>query len=116
MIKSKRWIERSCAGDADAVLVARDNGRDRRDGPDARAVAYVTCHLEPEGAGRIGLVAVSEEMRGRKLGARLLATSVAWFASRGARPRSRWRTELFCTAALLEPGLCGRARSSSIRA
>ena len=75
-----RWIEGSCKGDADAVLV--DRVKDR-------AAAYVTCHLESDVAqggrsGKIGLVAVAEWARSRSLGGRLIAASVAWFAKNGA--------------------------------
>jgi len=75
-----RWIDRSCAGEADAVLIARLEGR---------AAAYVTCHLEGDdvedlSVGRIGLVAVTERARGRSVGGGLVASAVEWFESNGA--------------------------------
>jgi dTDP-4-amino-4,6-dideoxy-D-galactose acyltransferase len=75
-----RWIEGSCAGAAEAVLIDRI---------DDRAAAYVTCHLESDPgtsrtSGRIGLVAVADRARGRSVGGRLVAASMAWFAKNGA--------------------------------
>lgn len=75
-----RWIEESCTGGADAVLITR---------LDDRAAAYVTCHLESDESegrpsGNIGLVAVAERARGRSVGGRLVSASVAWFAKNGA--------------------------------
>ncbi len=70
------WIDRSCHGYADAVLVADAAGV---------AVGYVSCHLDGGDAGRIGLFAVDAGHRGRGTGRALLAASLAWFGARGAR-------------------------------
>jgi ribosomal protein S18 acetylase RimI-like enzyme len=71
------WIENSCAGSAEEVLVARDDGR---------AVGYVTCHENADGSGQIGLIAVADEARGRRLGHHLVRGSLIWFATRGRSP------------------------------
>lgn len=71
-----RWIERSVDGWADAVLVPR--------AADRRPLGYVTCHLDDDGAARIGLIAVAEAARGAGLGARLVRAALAWSAARGA--------------------------------
>lgn len=70
------WIENSCAGDAEAVLVARQG---------AGAAGYVTCELAGEGWGAIGLFAVAPESRRSGVGRRLLEGALAWFAARGCR-------------------------------
>ncbi len=67
------WIENSCKGFADTVLVARLDGR---------ASGYISCHLDDD-AGRIGLIAVGDDARGRGLGRALVAGSLEWFAEQG---------------------------------
>lgn len=64
------WIERSCGGWADAVLVADHEGR---------AAGYLSCH----GEGKIGLVGVAASARGRGLGSALVRASLRWFADAG---------------------------------
>ena len=71
------WIENNCAGSAQEVLVARDDGR---------AVGYVSCHENADGSGQIGLIAVAGEARGRRLGQHLVRGSLIWFAARGRCP------------------------------
>lgn len=68
------WIERSCAGWADAVLVADHEGR---------AAGYITCQVAGT-SGRIGLVGVAPEARGRGIGRRLVRGALGWFAARPA--------------------------------
>ena len=71
------WIENSCAGWADEVLVAEDDGR---------AAGYVTCHHDREGRiGSIGLIGVAADRRERGLGSALLAGALAWASERDAR-------------------------------
>lgn len=65
------WIEKSCGGWADVVLVARFDGS---------PVGYISCHRESPKAGRIGLMAVAARVQGRGLGRQLLNASLAWFA------------------------------------
>ncbi len=67
------WIDKSCAGYADAVLVADVDGR---------AVGYMTCSQE-NGEGVIGLVGVHPEYQGRALGKALVTAALAWFVSQG---------------------------------
>ena len=68
------WIENECRGGAAAVLVATGAGG---------LQGYLTCHLEPPNAGRIGLFAVDAAARGRGVGSRLLGCGLKWFAARG---------------------------------
>lgn len=69
------WIQRSCAGWADVVLVAEDSGK---------PAGYVSCHLD-SGEGRIGLVAVTVEFQGKGLGRALVHAALDWFARHNAR-------------------------------
>jgi len=68
------WIEKSCRGYADAVLVV-----DRGEG----AVGYLSCHLQDNGTGQIGLVGVSSSCQGQGLGRHLLNESLRWFMAAG---------------------------------
>lgn len=71
------WIERSCEGDADVVLVA-----DFGDKP----LGYITCHVDDaRGQGRIGLVGVGEGARGQGVGERLVLGSLEWFRGHDVR-------------------------------
>jgi TDP-D-fucosamine acetyltransferase len=70
------WIERSCRGYADAVLVI--------DAEPGQPAGYVTCHRgDRSNAGRIGLFAVSEQRQGRGFGGALLGAALGWFAAEG---------------------------------
>jgi len=69
------WIEKSCRGDADAVLVVEDAAR--------QPIGYVTCHGKRAAKGHIGLIAVKEEARGGGAGSALLRAAFDWFASNG---------------------------------
>jgi ribosomal protein S18 acetylase RimI-like enzyme len=66
----ERWIEKSCAGGAEQVIVAEG---------DQQAVGYITCHLKGD-TGEIGLLGVSETARGGGIGVALIRASLAWFA------------------------------------
>lgn len=69
------WIERSCAGWADVVLVAEHQNR---------PAGYVSCHVDDaRSAGSIGLIAVAETARRLGLGRALVDSVVAWCAERG---------------------------------
>jgi ribosomal protein S18 acetylase RimI-like enzyme len=68
------WIEKSCTGYADAVLVA-----DRGEG----AIGYTSCHVKENGVGSIGLVGISDTCQGQGFGTRLIAEAVSWFKAAG---------------------------------
>jgi dTDP-4-amino-4,6-dideoxy-D-galactose acyltransferase len=71
------WIERSCEGYADAVLVAQLDGV---------PVGYISCHLDDEPhTGRIGLVGVSSQVRGRGVGRTLVSSALEWFQNQGTQ-------------------------------
>ncbi|MBL8861863.1 MAG: GNAT family N-acetyltransferase [Planctomycetes bacterium] len=70
------WIERSCTGWADVVLVA-DEGSGVR--------GYTTGHARAGDLAEIGLVAVDARAQGRGLGHRLVTGTLAVLAARGAR-------------------------------
>ena len=70
------WIERSCRGWADHVLVFDAAGH---------AAGYVTLHARGERA-EIGLVGVHEHARGRGGASALLADARRWCASRALTP------------------------------
>ena len=67
------WIEKSCSGYAQAVLVYAE---------EERVLGFVSCHLE--GAhGQIGLVGVAETARGKGVGVAAVQHSLNWFAGQG---------------------------------
>lgn len=70
------WIERSCKGYADFVLVAEDDGR---------PAGFITCHTGPGESGRIGLMAVDVTNQGRGLGQQLVTSALRAFRERGMR-------------------------------
>lgn len=70
----KVWIEKSCAGFAEAVLVAEVGGQ---------AAGFITCHLPSPGRGRIGLVGVEKSHAGHGLGQALVTRAIEWFGARG---------------------------------
>jgi dTDP-4-amino-4,6-dideoxy-D-galactose acyltransferase len=68
------WIEKSCRGWANSVLVA---------GEDGVVDGYLTCHLPNSGSGQIGLVGVSEKAQGKGIGKDLISLAIRWFAQQG---------------------------------
>lgn len=70
------WIEKSCRGYADAVLVAELAGH---------PAGYFACHFDDETSGRIGLVGVHPDQQGRHVGRTLVTRASALFAARGVR-------------------------------
>lgn len=71
------WIERSCTGFADQVLVGEFEGV---------AVGYITCHLEAEHqTGRIGLVGVGSQSQRQGIGQALVRSAMNWFAMQGVK-------------------------------
>ncbi|MBN1311707.1 MAG: GNAT family N-acetyltransferase [Anaerolineae bacterium] len=71
------WIEKSCLGYADAVLVYETDEK--------RPAGYVTCHSLDSDHGQIGLVGVALEAQGRGVGRHLVSHAVRWFADQGIR-------------------------------
>ena len=59
---------------ADAVLVAAEG---------STALGYITCSVDSEGVGQIGLFAIAREARGRGLGGQLVEAALGWFHQRG---------------------------------
>jgi dTDP-4-amino-4,6-dideoxy-D-galactose acyltransferase len=71
------WIKLSCEGYADEVLVAELDGV---------PIGYISCHLDEESrTGRIGLVGVSGQARGRGVGQMLVFSASEWFSAQGAQ-------------------------------
>ncbi len=70
------WIEKSCHGYAEAVLVAE---------LDQQAVGYISCHLPDPDEGQIGLFAIAGAAQGKGLGQRLVNESLCWFAEQGRK-------------------------------
>jgi dTDP-4-amino-4,6-dideoxy-D-galactose acyltransferase len=67
------WMKLSCEGYADAVLVAELGGI---------PVGYISCHLDEESrTGRIGLVGVSSQARGRGVGQTLVSSALEWLSA-----------------------------------
>jgi len=71
----RTWIKLSCEGYADAVLVAETDGL---------LAGYISCHLDNKknNVGKIGLVGVATQARGRGIGQALVCHALEWF--RGA--------------------------------
>jgi ribosomal protein S18 acetylase RimI-like enzyme len=65
------WIEESCNGYAETVLVAQHQGQ---------PAGYITCHVYPE-HGQIGLLGISPNARKLGFGASLIHAAVDWFAA-----------------------------------
>jgi dTDP-4-amino-4,6-dideoxy-D-galactose acyltransferase len=68
------WIEKSCHGYADAVLVAELQGQ---------PVGYISCSLLGRQEGNIGLFAVGVASRGQGVSKQLVNESLRWFAEQG---------------------------------
>jgi dTDP-4-amino-4,6-dideoxy-D-galactose acyltransferase len=64
------WIEKSCRGYADAVLVAKSG---------SLPIGYVSCHLTGPDEGQIGLVGVHRDAARQGVGQELVNASVGWF-------------------------------------
>ena len=71
------WIEKSCLGYADVVLVADLAGE---------PVGYVSLHRRAPSAASIGLIAVDPSMRGVGCGRALIASALEWSGRHGLRP------------------------------
>jgi dTDP-4-amino-4,6-dideoxy-D-galactose acyltransferase len=69
----KTWIDQSCRGYADAVLVVTI-----KDQP----VGYISCHLRGQSRGQIGLLGIDAKHRGKGLGRHLVSAAFHWFNER----------------------------------
>ena len=70
------WIKRYLDGDAGAMFVAELDGL---------PVGFLVCHMGDEpGVGILSLAAVSEEVRGRKIGKNLYNRGISWIVDRSA--------------------------------
>jgi dTDP-4-amino-4,6-dideoxy-D-galactose acyltransferase len=67
------WIEKSCTGGAEVVLVANH---------DSRPAGYISCHVHAGGQGQIGLVGVAPDARNMGIGRMLLQRALCWFHGR----------------------------------
>jgi ribosomal protein S18 acetylase RimI-like enzyme len=70
-----RWLERALEDAAGTVFVADVDGRPG---------GYLSCSVNAEGEGNIGLVAVAGAARRRGVGSSLVSAALAWTAARGA--------------------------------
>lgn len=70
------WITKSTQGYADVIWVAKLDGQ---------PVGYISCHLEDDGSGKIGLVGVSPSVQGQDVGKALVQHSLAWFVDHAVR-------------------------------
>lgn len=68
------WIEKSCSGYAQAVLVFPEG---------EKILGFITCHLDGT-HGQIGLVGVAETARGKGVGVAVVEQALAWFTGQGA--------------------------------
>ena len=68
------WIEKSCEGYADAVLVTEFERQPK---------GYISCHLLGEQKGKIGLIGVAADSQGKGLGHVLIRESLRWFSQHG---------------------------------
>jgi len=68
------WVERDAREHVILVATMPNNTRS--------VLGYVTCQLEALGKGRIGLIAVAREVRGKGLGGELVKAALSWFADK----------------------------------
>ncbi len=68
------WLERSCQGFSDCVLIAEQQGQ---------PAGFITCSLE-DSEGVIGLIAVDPNFQGSGLGGALVRAALRYFYDQGA--------------------------------
>jgi ribosomal protein S18 acetylase RimI-like enzyme len=69
------WLRKACAGSAQQVFVGETGGS---------PAGYLSCHLEGDGAGSIGIVAVDPSFHGQGIGRAMILQALLWFAEQGA--------------------------------
>lgn len=67
------WIEKSCKGFANAVLVAKN---------DRIIEGYITCSIDKKGNGNIGLVGVNQKSQSKGIGRALITSALDWFGNK----------------------------------
>ncbi len=67
------WIEKSCKGYADVVLTKKSG---------KKIEGYITCSIDEEGNGSIGLVGVNPYLQGKGIGRVLVSSAIEWFKSK----------------------------------
>ena len=72
----RAWIEKSCHGYADIVLVAEQDGR---------PAGYICCHLKSDGGGQIGLMGANGGMKNQAVVRQLVHHALCWFQEREVR-------------------------------
>jgi dTDP-4-amino-4,6-dideoxy-D-galactose acyltransferase len=72
----RAWIEKSCHGYADIVLVAEQDGR---------PAGYICCHLKGDGGGQIGLMGANGGMKNQAVVRQLVYHALCWFQEREVR-------------------------------
>jgi dTDP-4-amino-4,6-dideoxy-D-galactose acyltransferase len=82
-------FDRIKAGDLYALWIARDLRENTvfvaaSESAPGSVLGYVSASISSDGEGRIGLVAVNSNARGRGLGRRLVGKALSWCQSRGA--------------------------------
>lgn len=70
------WIEKSVLGDAQLVVVSET---------DLQVSGYVTCHLNTDLVGQIGLVGVTSNARGCGVAGALLQAGLDWYTRQGVK-------------------------------
>lgn len=70
------WIEKSCHGYADIVLVAEQN---------SMPAGYICCHLKEDGSGQIGLMGANGGMKDQAVVRQLVHHALCWFQGREVR-------------------------------
>jgi dTDP-4-amino-4,6-dideoxy-D-galactose acyltransferase len=70
----REWVANLCGGLAKCVLVAHAQDE---------AVGFTSCAVQPDGSGRIPLIATSDLHRRQGIGRALVESSIAWFAGHG---------------------------------
>ena len=64
------WIEKSCQGFADAVFVTEDQNE---------IEGYITCSIDKQNKGNIGLLGVASKSQGKGVGKTLINKALYWF-------------------------------------